>query len=267
MNVEENEEVLENVENPEENISEKKDVVDADELKQIKYYIEHCQGREEWKEVIKIVRKNLIKYTENSNGSFLNLSMMDSKTIEDIKQFIKFCQDNETHINTNEKKIEDEKIRLSTLVEETDSNVNEPQRESTTTFTNQNSNTKTYDTYSLTSLQSSIFEEYKEEEKEYLECESDENNEMTGTKINLKKYKKKYSGIKAKVLKRYKDISKSSAISSSVKVATKKNPKKTTTKKTLKKDYVNKTDIPSDVEEEEDDDDDDEDDDEEQEVA
>jgi predicted hydrocarbon binding protein len=143
MNVEENEEVVKNVKNPEENISDKKDVVDADELKQIKYYIEHCQGREEWKEVIKIVRKNLIKYTENSNGSFLNLSMMDSKTIEDIKQFIKFCQDNEMHINTNEKKIEDEKIRLSTLVEETDSNVNESQRESTTTFTNQNSNTKT----------------------------------------------------------------------------------------------------------------------------
>ena len=41
--------------------------VNAEELKQIKYYIENCQGREEWKEVIKIVRKNLNKYTENSN--------------------------------------------------------------------------------------------------------------------------------------------------------------------------------------------------------
>ena len=254
MNVVENKEVVEN--KSEEIIPDKNHGIDADELKQIKYYIEHCQGREEWKEIIKIVKKNLIKYTENSNGSFLNLSMMDSKTIEDIKQFIKFCQDNEIHINRNEKKIEDEKLRLSTLGDVYNSNNNDSQRESTTTFTNQNSNTKTYDTYSLTSLQSSIFEEYKDAEKEYLECESDDN-EMAGTKINLKKYKKKYSGIKAKVLRRYKDISKSSAISSSVKVATKKNAKKITSKKTLKKDNVNKTDILSDDDDEDDDDDDD----------
>ena len=231
--------------------------ISAEELKKIKYYIENCQGREEWKEVIKIVRKNLNKYTENSNGSFLNLSILDVKTLNDIKYFIKFCKDNQQYMNKNNQKIEDEKQRLTTLFEETEY---KDEITNSDIFNNTNvSNNKTYDIYSMSSLQSSIFEEYKMPEENFTDNDIDEN-DMIGLKINLKKNKKKYSGIKAKILKRYKDISKNSAVSCSVKVTTKKTNKKQTTKKILKKDYKAKQDSPTELEGEEDDDDDDEDD-------
>jgi len=210
--------------------------ISIDELKKIKYYIEHCQERSEWIEILKIIKNNFIKYTENSNGSFLNLSIMNNKALNDIIDF------------------------TSNLLAHKDCNLLE----------NSANNVSSYEIYSMKSLQSSIFEEYKNDIcKNYINCNDYENNDepSIGGKINLKRYKKKYIGSKAKILKLYRDISRSSAICRSIKITSQRLSKKIPIKKVLKKnkecidkfegDTLNKTMDDNDEDDDDDDDDDD----------
>jgi hypothetical protein len=45
-------------------------------------------------EILKIIIKNDVKFTENSNGVFINMNKLDNTVIEDIKSFLSFINNN-----------------------------------------------------------------------------------------------------------------------------------------------------------------------------
>jgi hypothetical protein len=45
-------------------------------------------------EILKIVEKNNIKFTENKNGVFINMNKLNDKSIEDIETFLEYIQNN-----------------------------------------------------------------------------------------------------------------------------------------------------------------------------
>lgn len=45
-------------------------------------------------EIFKILQKNNVKYTENNNGIFVNMTKLSQKTIEDIESFLTFIKNN-----------------------------------------------------------------------------------------------------------------------------------------------------------------------------
>ena len=71
------------------NIKEKKQLVkDISNLNKI----EHI-------EIFKIFKKDNIKYTENSNGIFINLNKVDNKTLLKVRNFLKFYNNNNKKLN------------------------------------------------------------------------------------------------------------------------------------------------------------------------
>lgn len=48
----------------------------------------------EQSEVLKIVEKNNIKFTENKNGVFINMNKLSDKAIEDIESFLQYINNN-----------------------------------------------------------------------------------------------------------------------------------------------------------------------------
>ena len=45
-------------------------------------------------EIFKILQKNNVKYTENNNGIFVNMTKLSQKTVEDIESFLTFIKNN-----------------------------------------------------------------------------------------------------------------------------------------------------------------------------
>ncbi len=70
----------------------------------------------EHQEIFKIIKKQHIKYSENSNGIFINMNKLSEKTIGEIDTFITYCNSNkdkfknENKIRTNLKKFVDNRI-------------------------------------------------------------------------------------------------------------------------------------------------------------
>ena len=48
----------------------------------------------EQSEVLKIVEKNNIKFTENKNGIFINMNKLSDQAIEDIEEFLEYINNN-----------------------------------------------------------------------------------------------------------------------------------------------------------------------------
>jgi hypothetical protein len=45
-------------------------------------------------EIFKILQKNNVKYTENNNGIFINMTKLSQKTIDDLEAFLIFIKNN-----------------------------------------------------------------------------------------------------------------------------------------------------------------------------
>ena len=138
---------------------EKKDLVDEIRL----------LSKHEHLEIFKIIKNGTNKYTENNNGIFVNLSLLDNEIIENIRNFVMFCKQNKKNLELEEESINTEKNKI---------------------FRKQN--------YELNKPS-----EISEKQESNEESESDKE-EMIGAKIQLKKTKPKFSGIKAKLIKGYK---------------------------------------------------------------
>jgi hypothetical protein len=50
-------------------------------------------------EIFKLLKKNRIKYTENKNGIFINLTKLDNKILSDLKNFIEFSIFNNSNLD------------------------------------------------------------------------------------------------------------------------------------------------------------------------
>ena len=57
-------------------------------------------------EIGKIIKKNNIELTENNNGIFINLNMLDTKIINDIKTYLNYVKTQENDILKMEEKKE-----------------------------------------------------------------------------------------------------------------------------------------------------------------
>ena len=53
-------------------------------------------------EILRILKDNNEKYTENRNGTFVNLSLLNIKTVDIIEKYITFIKNQNDHLNTNE---------------------------------------------------------------------------------------------------------------------------------------------------------------------
>ncbi len=129
-------------------------------------------SKDEHIEIFKIIRTHTNKYTKNDNGIFINLSILDDNVIDTIKNFVIFCQDNKERLEKKEEIIRSEQDKM--FKKSPKENKNEEK------------------------------EDYNIDMKNIVE---DSDDDMEGTKISLKRSKPKYIGIKAKIIKNYKQNS------------------------------------------------------------
>lgn len=176
------------------------------DIQMIKEFVENNMTANHFKEIIRIIKASEERYTKNSNGYFINLKNLNDETLYKIRKFINFVKENNEYISVAENIKDEERMRIETI--DKNSNTENFEDERIDKLIN-------FEIYSLDGVKSEIFSEYSfEEGNEIYELKNEEQN---GYKINLKKYKKKYTGTKAKVLKRFKDISKSSINSRTIK--------------------------------------------------
>jgi hypothetical protein len=67
--------------------------LDIKKLKELRDTISELDACEQV-EVLKIIEKNKIKYTENKNGVFINMNKLNNKTIEELDKFIVYIRNN-----------------------------------------------------------------------------------------------------------------------------------------------------------------------------
>jgi len=149
----------------------------------LKNHIEGRFNKIQYLEIIKIIKSQEDKFSENANGVFVNLSTLKTETLEKISNFVKFNIENENFLKKGE------------------TSINENRRYINEDRSIENSQ------ISLNSVQSAIFDEYKGDNKDYIKYDSKKDEINT---VNLAKQKRKYNGNKAKILKNIKDINKNS---------------------------------------------------------
>lgn len=67
-------------------------------------------------EILRILNSNLVHLNENNNGTFVNMTKLDDKSIQLLEDYAKYVKEQQTHIS----KIEQEKDRLKILLKGSD---------------------------------------------------------------------------------------------------------------------------------------------------
>ena len=194
--------------------------IDKKEIKIIRDFIEKKMNNSQKIQIVDIIKESCTKYTINKNGYFINMNNIPNDILLKIKMFVDFTKENAKELMKTEEILNEEKSRIESI---------DKIEEETNNFTNvgfeDNLNEKNinFEIYSLDSVQSYIFEEYKDNNDDEIEfCNKmidNEKRDNSGYKIILKRYKKKYFGNKAKVLKKFRDISRTSINSKSAKTS------------------------------------------------
>ena len=155
-------------------------------------------------EIFKIIQKNKIKYTQNDNGIFINLSMLDNNMIGEIQNFVNFCIDNKKTLDKKEEIINIEKNKIFSI-KDTSSDENTDNDDNIDNDDINNDTINDNKTNNNTVERGDIIQGDKIEEVDVDgENTKEDNNLIDGTKISLKKLKPKYTGVKAKIIKNYK---------------------------------------------------------------
>ena len=199
-------------------------IVDTKEIKLIRDFIEKKMNNSQKIQVVEIIKESASKYTTNKNGYFINMNNINNDTLLKIKRFVDFTKKNAKELQKTEDILNEEKTRIESIdkIEEETNNFS-----STVVEENPNEKNINFEIFSLDSVQSEIFDEYKESNEEEIEfcgrMTENEKRDDSGYKIILKRYKKKYLGNKAKVLKKFRDISRISINSKSAKTSLNQN--------------------------------------------
>lgn len=149
-------------------------------------------------EIKKIIFKDNNNFSKNSNGYWIYLEQLSNNTIIELYNFTKYCIDSKIIINENEEKMKIEKK----IINDIDIDEKSFQEIIQKNYFEKN---PIFDEYPIVS--------YSIPEFEYI-INNFQPSDIDGHKIILKKNKIKFIGIKAKILKKYKDISKNSMIGS-----------------------------------------------------
>jgi hypothetical protein len=222
----ESQEVIE--EDDEYNIENKKMM----ELELLRDYIEKKMSNNQKMQIMNILKEGNTKHTKNKNGYFINMNNIDESTIQKLKLLVNFSKDNTKDILKTEEKMNEEKNKMELLdKEETGGNngfLNLEDLEKNINF----------EIFTNDGVQSEIFDEYRDDNADELEFIAreflNEKRDDSGYRIILKRYKKKYLGNKAKILKKFRDIMKNSITNKSAKTTLTQATKKKTRAKPKK---------------------------------
>lgn len=186
------------------------------DIRVMKEFIEKKMNNSQKIQIIDIIKKNNLKYTLNKNGYFINLTNIPSDLLKKIKMFVDFTKENVRELIKTEDILNIEKTRIESFDKNVGNSIIFPILE------NDMDKNINFEIYSLDGI-NEIFEEYKNINEDEIEFEKnfvvDTTREITGYKIILKKYKTKYVGNRAKILKRFRDISRMSVSTRSVKTS------------------------------------------------
>ena len=162
-------------------------------------YNEHC-------EIFNIIRGDTDKISENSNGIFVNLKYLKDETLIKISDFVKYCNNNKNSVkkNLNVAKTINKKINSENLIQNYESYSIDSGESKYKTSTNKFIFKNYIDKLSLTSS-SSFSEESKKSELDIK------------TNIPSLHYKKlKLSGVRERIMRRCRNISKSQLSSKNI---------------------------------------------------
>jgi len=226
------------------------DPISVKDIRLMKEFIEKKMNNSQKIQIIDIIKNNNLRYTLNKNGYFINLTNIPNDLLKKIKMFVDFTKDNVRELSKTEDILNIEKTRIESFDKNTNNSVIFPILE------NDMDKNINFEIYSLEGI-NEIFEEYRNINEDEIEFEKnfvlDPTREISGYKIILKKYKTKYVGNRAKILKRFRDISRMSVNTRSVKTSlnTVKPKTKTKTKKNVSVEKADDVEQLSEEEEEE----------------
>jgi hypothetical protein len=206
------------------------DPISVKDIRIMKEFIEKKMNNSQKIQIIDIIKNNNLRYTLNKNGYFINLTNIPNHLLNKIKMFVDFTKDNVRELNKTEDILNNEKTRIEAFDKNMNNSVVFP------IMDNDMDKNINFEIYSLDGI-NEIFEEYRNINEDEVEFEKnfvvDTSREITGYKIVLKKYKTKYVGNRAKILKRFRDISRMSVNTRSVKTSLNIVKSKTKTKKNI----------------------------------
>jgi hypothetical protein len=203
------------------------------ELELLRDYIEKRMSNNQKMQIMNILKEGNTKHTKNKNGYFINMNNIDEMTIHKLKLLVNFSKDNTKDILKTEEKMNEEKNKMELLDKEETSGSNGG-------FMNLEDLEKNinFEIFTNDGVQSEIFDEYRDDNADELEFIAreflNEKRDDSGYRIILKRYKKKYLGNKAKILKKFRDIMKNSISNKSAKTTLTQTTKKKTRAKPKK---------------------------------
>ena len=62
--------------------------------------------KEQYHEVLRIIKRNNVEFSENSNGIFFDMVSISEKTFQDIKTFLNLCKTQESNQNERIKEMD-----------------------------------------------------------------------------------------------------------------------------------------------------------------
>jgi hypothetical protein len=201
------------------------------ELELLRDYIEKKMSNNQKLQIMNILKEGNTKYTKNKNGYFINMNNIDNSTINKLKLLVNFSKDNTKDIIKTEEKMNEEKTKMDLL---------EKEEIGGSGFMNLDDLEKNinFEIFTNDGVQSEIFDEFRDDntdEYEFMAREFlNEKRDDSGYRIILKRYKKKYLGNKAKILKKFRDIMKNSITNKSAKTTLTQATKKKTRAKPKK---------------------------------
>jgi hypothetical protein len=201
------------------------------ELELLRDYIEKKMSNNQKLQIMNILKEGSTKYTKNKNGYFINMNNIDNSTIYKLKLLVNFSKDNTKDIIKTEEKMNEEKTKMDLL---------EKEEIGGSGFMNLDDLEKNinFEIFTNDGVQSEIFDEFRDDntdEYEFMAREFlNEKRDDSGYRIILKRYKKKYLGNKAKILKKFRDIMKNSITNKSAKTTLTQATKKKTRAKQKK---------------------------------
>jgi hypothetical protein len=201
------------------------------ELELLRDYIEKKMSNNQKLQIMNILKDGNTKYTKNKNGYFINMNNIDNSTIHKLKLLVNFSKDNTKDIIKTEEKMNEEKNKMDLL---------EKDEIGGSGFMNLDDLEKNinFEIFTNDGIQSEIFDEFRDDNSDEYEFMAREflndKRDDSGYKIILKRYKKKYLGNKAKILKKFRDIMKNSITNKSAKTTLTQATKKKTRAKPKK---------------------------------
>tara|TARA_B100000795_G_C22698114_1_gene398462 strand:- start:440 stop:994 length:555 start_codon:yes stop_codon:yes gene_type:complete len=162
----------------------------------------HTLSKNEHLEILRLLAKNSVKYTENNNGIWFNLKSLPNELVEKIFVFVKNCKKIKLELDTlKQLNLQNKKILEEKLTHKKELIIN-------------NENHKDLDT------NYNAYELEKEPQNQYI-LNSDKNSLKMKKFPNLTTRKSKLDGTKARVMKKCKEIN---TITYSVNETPKKEP-------------------------------------------